>query len=173
VATLVIKTARELIERESLVRQASRRAARQTALVQDILRRFVHRGGPIPVEHLVAPADGKSATEIYAALTRLDDEDLIRIRGGYIDIAYPFSASPTAFVVRLPNGQKRYACCAMDALGIAPMLDQPIHIRSRCHDCEMQLEFSVLPREPGPDAAGVMMWFGARGDERRKVADSL
>jgi hypothetical protein len=49
---------------------------------------------------------------------------LIRIRDGHVDLAYPFSASPTAFVVRLPDGRERYACCATDALGIAPMVGQ-------------------------------------------------
>ena len=87
--------------------------------------------------------------------------------------ACAFSASPRAFVVRLPDGRERYACCAIDALGIAPMVGQPVEIRSRCHHCGTPLEFSATPEGPGPEAAGVMLWVGKRTDERCKVADSL
>lgn len=90
-----------------------------------------------------------------------------------MDLAYPFSASPTPFVVRLPDGRERYACCAMDALGMAPMLGQRVEIRSRCHHCGTPLEFSAAPPGPGSEAEGVMLWFGERGDVRDKVADSL
>ena len=103
----------------------------------------------------------------------LDNDDLIRIRDGQIDVAYPFSASPTPFLVRLAGAKERYACCAMDALGIAPMVGQPVEIRSRCHHCTMPLEFSVSPDGPGTEAEGVMLWLGKRTDERCKVADSL
>jgi hypothetical protein len=131
---------------------------------------FLDRGGPIPVDEIVAAfQDGP----IHQTLAALDNDDLIRIRDGYIDIAYPFSASPTPFVVRLPGGKERYACCAMDALGIAPMVGQRVEIRSRCHHCTMPLEFSASPDGPGREAAGVMLWLGKRTDERCKVADSL
>ena len=172
-ATLAIRTAEELRALDSLQRQASRRAARETPLVQQILRLFVVRGGPIPVEDIVATFGDSPSAAIQDALRVLDDEDLIRIRAGHVDIAYPFSASPTPFVVHLPDGRARYACCAMDALGIAPMLDQQVQIRSRCHHCGVPLEFSAAPFGPGPGSEGVMLWFGERGDERYKVADAL
>jgi hypothetical protein len=43
----------------------------------------------------------------------------------------PFSGVPTAHRVGFPDGQEEFAMCAIDALGIAPMLDQPIEIMSR------------------------------------------
>jgi hypothetical protein len=86
----------------------------------------------------------------------------VQVRDGQVDIAYPFSATPTPFVVWLADWQKRYACCAIDALGIAPMLGQPVHIRSQCHHCGTSLELSVEPHGPGPDAEGVMVWVGTR-----------
>jgi hypothetical protein len=160
---LPIATADELMARDAPGRQAERRAARQTALVRQIYAIFVVRGGPIPVDDIAAGPE---------ALSALDDDDLIRVRDGHVDIAYPFSAAPTPFVVRLPSGQERYACCAVDALGIAPMLDQALDIRSRCHHCGEPLELSVTPEGPGPGTEGVMLWFGPRGDERCKVADA-
>ena len=91
----------------------------------------------------------------------------------HVDIAYPFSALPTAFVVRLPEGGERYACCATDALGIAPMVGQRIEILSRCHHCGTALEFSATADGPAPEAAGVMLWVGERTEEGCKAADSL
>ena len=170
---LVVLTAEELIALDVEGRGPARRAAREAPLPRRILRAFLERGGPIPVEELVADLQGGSAEAIHQALIRLDDDDLIRIRDGHIDLAYPFSASPTAFVVRLADGRERYACCATDALGIAPMVDQRIEIRSLCHHCGASLEFSVTPAGPGPEASGVMMWVGKRTEDGCKAADSL
>jgi len=81
-----------------------------------------------------------------------------------VDIAYPFSAVPTPFVVRLPDGKERFTCCAIDALGVAPMLGQRVDIRTRCHDCDTPLDFSADPDAPGPEADGVMSRsHGGRG----------
>jgi hypothetical protein len=164
VASLVIKTADEFMTPDALERLAARRAVRHAPLVRQILRAFVERGGPIAFRDLVADRD---------ALVALDDEDVIRVRGDEVDIAYPFSAAPTPFLVRLSGGRERYACCAMDALGIASMLGEPVEIRSRCHHCGEALEFSATPDGPRLEAGAIMLWFGTRGDDRRKVADSL
>ena len=61
----------------------------------------------------------------------------------------------------------------MDALGIAPMVGETIEISSQCHHCGAPLSFAATPHGLGPDADGVMVWFGRRSDERSKVADSL
>jgi hypothetical protein len=98
---------------------------------------------------------------------------LIRIRANRIDLAYPFSASPTPFVVRLADGKERYACCATDALGIAPMIGQAVTVRSGCHHCNAALTFSATRHGPGPEAGGIMLWFGKRVDEQCKAFDSL
>ena len=123
-------------------RGKARRAARETPTATRVLRTFLDRSGAVPVDEIVAGLQRGPAGALREALLRLDDDDLIRIRDGHVDIAYPFSASPTAFVVRLPDGRERYACCAIDALGIAPMVGQPVEIRSRCHHCGTPLEFS-------------------------------
>ena len=170
---LVIKTADELIALDVEGRGETRRAAREAPTSTRVLRIFLDRGGPVPVEEIVACLQRGSAEALRETLIRLDEEDLIRIRDGHVDIAYPFSASPTAFVVHLPDGQERYACCATDALGIAPMVGQPVEIRARCHHCGAPLGFSVSPEGPGPEAEGVMLWVGKRTEERCKAVDSL
>jgi hypothetical protein len=159
---LVILTAEEMFIRfpEGGPR---RRAERQTPAATRILRAFLDGGGPVPVEE-IADVEG---------LKRLDDQDLIRVRDGQIDVAYPFSAAPTPFMVRLPDGRERYACCATDALGFAPMIGQPIGIRSWCHHSGAPLAFGVSPDGPAPGAAGVMLWIGQRGDEPCRSIDGL
>ena len=172
-ASLVILTADELIALDVEGRGKARRAARETPISTRVLRIFLDRGGPVPVDEIVAGLQRGPGEALREALIRLDEEDLIRIRDGHVDVAYPFSASPTAFVVRLPDGRERYACCATDALGIAPMIGQSVEIRSRCLHCGTPLGFSATPEGPAPDAAGVMLWVGKRKEERCKAADSL
>ena len=172
-AHLRILTADDLKALDSLERQAARRAARQQPLVRLILRTFLERGGPIRLEDLTVASPDDPAETLRGALVSLDDEDLIRFRDGLIDIAYPFAAPPTPFRLRFPDGRERYACCAMDALGIAPMVGEAIEIQSSCYHCGAPLGLRATPDGPGPESHGMMVWFGQRSDERCKVADSL
>ena len=172
-ANLMIMTADELQALNSLERQAARRAAREQPLVRLILRTFLQRGGPIPIKDIVASSPDGRAEAVHDALAALDDEDVIRVRAGQVDIAYPFSAAPTPFRVRLSDGRERYVCCATDALGIAAMIAEPVDITSSCHHCGESLRFAAMPQGLGRDAEGVMVWFGKRGDEGCKAFDSL
>jgi len=162
---LPVKTAEELIDPALEARWAARRSARQGEALQWILRAFVARGGPIPVEGIPGA--------VRDAVPALDADDLIRVHEGRVDLAYPFSAAPTPFAVRLADGRERYACCAIDALGVAPMLGEPVRVRSACHHCGAALEFPVAPDGPGPEAAGLMVWVGPRAEGARRMATSL
>lgn len=167
-ANLVILTAEQLKTLNPLERQVTRRAARQQPLVRLILRIFLRDGGPIPVADITGVSP-----EVESALVMLDDEDIIRVRAGQIDLAYPFSALPTPFLVWLPRRRRRYACCATDALGFAPMIGDPVEIESSCHHCGEALKFTATPQGVGPETEGVMVWFGKRGDDGCKAFDSL
>ena len=133
---------------------------------------FVERGGPIPAEAIAAFPECQPRV-IRETLVALDEDDLIQVREGQVDMAYPFSAIPTPFVAWLADGQERYACCAIDALGIAPMLGQHVRIRSQCHHCRTSLEVSVDPEGPRPEAEGVMVWIGKQAEGQRRIATSL
>jgi len=172
-AILEIKTADELGAGDLEERWRTRRAGRETAVSRRVLQLFVDRGGPIPLEEIVAGFPDVSPESTRQALLKLDDDDLIRMQAGHVDLAYPFSALPTPWVVRLPGGQERFACCAVDALGIAPMLGLPVGIRSRCHHCGEQLALESTPEGARPEGSGIMLWVGQRTDVRCKVADSL
>jgi hypothetical protein len=170
---LEVRTAAELIDPELEARWTTRRAARETDVLQRVLRAFVAGPGAVKVEQIVvAFADGPP-DGIRADLARLDEDDLIQIREGLVDVAYPFSAFPTPFVVQLADGQERYACCAIDALGIAPMLGQRVRIRSRCHHCGEPLELWVDRAGSGLEAEGVMVWVGKQGEGERRASTSL
>jgi len=171
--TLQIRTAAELVDPELEARWTTRRAARETEILRAILRTFVARPDPIVVEEFIRAFPERAPDETRAALTRLDEDDLIQIREGRVDLAYPFSTTPTSFVVHLSGRGDRYVCCAIDALGLAPMLGESVRIRSRCHHCGESLEFSVDPSGPGPSAEGIMMWAGKRcADERRALTST-
>lgn len=169
-----IATAADVIARDLEGRQAARRAARETELLRRVFRAFVERAGPVPLSEIAAVFPHEPRGQVFGALAKLDEDDLVRIRDGCVDLAYPFSAAPTSFVVDLgPGGGERYACCAVDALGLAPMLGRSVRIRSRCHHCAMPLELRVAPSGPGLEAAGVMVWVGERAEDERRACDSL
>jgi hypothetical protein len=172
-ASLRIKTADELGAADLEERWKVRRAGRETAVSRRVLQLFVDRGGPLPIEEVVAGFPDVPTESIRQALVKLDDDDLIRIHAGQVDMAYPFSALPTPWLVRLSGNHERFACCAVDALGIAPMIGQSIEIRSRCHHCGEPLELWSTPEGAGPKGSGIMLWVGQRTDARCKVADSL
>jgi hypothetical protein len=170
--TLQIKTAPELVDPALEARWTTRRLARKTDILQAILRAFVERPDPIVVEEFIRAFPERAPDDTRAALTRLDEDDLIEIRDGRVDLAYPFSTTPTSFVVHLSGRGDRYACCAIDALGVAPMLGESVRIRSRCHHCGEPIELSADPFGPGPGAEGIMVWAGKRCDGEQRASTS-
>jgi len=138
-----------------------------------VLQMFWEQGGPIPVGDIPAGLPRDFAAAVHDELVRLDNEDLIRISDGHVDLAYPFSALPTPFLVRLRSERARHVCCAIDALGIAPMVGEPVEIRARCHHSASPLDFAVTPEGPVPGAAGIMLWVGKRTEERCRGIEGL
>ena len=57
---------------------------------------------------------------------------------------FPFSAIPTDHVVDIA-GRRRFAMCAVDALGVAAMVGETIGIESRCAACGAPVRLSVAP----------------------------
>jgi Alkylmercury lyase len=133
------------------------------AALGEILDRFVADGAPIEIATLGHPA---------AAVAELDARDLVYVSDGRVVLAYPWSATPTAFVVVLADGRERWACCAIDALGVAAMLGETVTVRAGCHHCDERFELTVTPGGPADNAA-VMAWVGERGDLRGKACTAL
>ncbi len=169
---LEIKTAEEFIETD-VDFQTKRRAARQSPVLQAIYREFLARGGPVSAEQIAETLPGIPRSALERDLAVLDADDLIQLTDGHVEIAYPFSAPPTAFVVRLADGRERYTCCAIDALGMAPMLGRHVDVRGQCRHCGDPLAFAVEPDGPGPEAAGVMVWVGRRCEAGARALTGL
>jgi hypothetical protein len=123
-----------------------------------ILRRFATAGRPSSVE--LRGAAEQLGLEADSALATLAREDLVhRGADGEIVVAYPFSGRPTAHRVRFPGGHEANAMCAIDALGIAPMLGEAIEIESRDPVSSAQIRARVAPdgsAEWSPESAVVV-----------------
>lgn len=77
-------------------------------------------------------------------IRELASEDWLVANGGKVTAVYPFSLEPTGIQVTI-NGQTRYAMCAIDALGIAPMLSVPVEVDASCPETGERLHLSVAP----------------------------
>lgn len=170
---LPIGRADDFIARGLARRLRRRRVTGRSRVLQQALRLFVEHPGPVTREALAHALPGVTAKQLDRELARLDAQDHLYLQDGAVTLAYPFAAGPNAFRVRLANGQERYACCAIDALGIAPMLGQRIDVASRCHQSGAPLRFAVDPLGPEPSAAGLMAWVGEREAGMRRVCTTL
>lgn len=157
-ANLVIRTADELGDDDVEARAGARRAARETPVLRAVLRLFADSGGPVSVAAVADSLAGSQPEAIAKTLATLSDDDLLILRGDSIELAYPFSTAATPFVVGRADGRERFTCCAIDALGIAPMLREDVEITTHCHHCNTPLRFGVGPLGPSPDAHDVMVW---------------
>jgi len=159
------RAAADLMDATFLAKWADREAigSAARAALREILDRLVADGGPVDIATLGHPA---------AAVDELDARDLVYVSDGRVVLAYPWSGTPTAFVVVLADGRERWACCAIDALGVPAMLGEAVTVRAGCHHCHERLELTVTPAGPADNAA-VMAWVGERGDLRGKACTAL
>jgi hypothetical protein len=176
-----IKTAAELMDDGVRARWEERGAVDLPArrVLAAVLSHVVDQGDAPGAQDVASLVPELSAHDIEAALQRLDAADLLLLEDGRVMLAYPFAVRPTAFeVVLLKDGARRWACCAIDALGIPAMLDEPARIESRCHDCGEPVVIAVAPGGPtvlggaAPDP-GIMVWVGERAQLRAKACDAL
>ena len=116
-------------------KQREQRARRlnqgERALYEWILRSFA--AGAPPAPDALADAATGFGVDAEEGLAVLAGEDLVHHdpRTGHVLVAYPFSGRPTAHRVRIDGDAEVFAMCAIDALGIAPMLSLPVEIVSR------------------------------------------
>jgi hypothetical protein len=154
-----IWTAADLLTPARAKEWAARRAQRDDPLLRAIWREFVEAGGPVPLEAAARAMPGLAPESLRARAHALDAEDLIVLDGDRVMLAYPFTSGPNDFEVVLPGDRTRYACCAIDALGVAPMVGVRVTLRSRCHVSGTPLVFDVDPAA-GPRGApvGSVVW---------------
>jgi hypothetical protein len=121
----------------------------QRALYFWILRRFATDGRPSGAE--IRAEASRLQLDAEVAVAAFARQDLVHLGGnGEITVAYPFSGDPTAHRVRfLRSGHEVHAMCAIDALGIAAMFDEPIAVESRDPLSGEEVHVQVTPDEEG------------------------
>ena len=115
-------------------RQGAARTRRLSAAQHEfylwILREFA--AARPPSEEATRAAVARLGIDPAEALAVLSREDLVHVDGnGRPVVAYPFSAKPRGHRVLIEEKHWVEAMCAIDALGIAPMLGVAIEIHSR------------------------------------------
>jgi hypothetical protein len=170
---LPIATAADLADADLEARAASRRAAREGPLMQTVLRLFADSDGPVDVRAVAAARKEMPAEAVRRGLRALDDDDLLVLRGDLVTLAYPFSAAPTGFVARRARGGDRFICCAIDALGLAPMLGEPVEVAATCHHSGAPLRFVVATDGPAPEAAAFMVWVTRSNPDEARACTGL
>jgi hypothetical protein len=96
---------------------------------------------------------------VSAALAELVEREWAgRDAAGRLTALFPFATRPTGVRVRLGDAE-REAMCAIDALGVAPMLARTVVVASACPVCGAHLRLTVTPEkvaEAAPDGAVVI-----------------
>ncbi len=132
------------------------------AVHRQVLRTFATTGTAPEPEALepVASAAGRSAGEVLAELA---DEDFLTLDStGRIRAAYPFSAVPTRHRVRIAGGAAVWSMCAIDALGIPPMLEADAVISSTDPVTEEPVTVTATAGVLHWEPAGTVVFVGRR-----------
>jgi hypothetical protein len=144
---------------------------------QWILRAFA--AGTPPGADALADAASAFDLEVEVALATLAREDLVHHvpQTGAITVAYPFSGTPRGHRVLIDNSRTVEAMCALDALGIAAMLNLPIEVTSRDPRTDDEVWARVHPGEGAwwePRSAVVLLGKGRNeGPSFRACCDVL
>lgn len=122
-------------------------ADREAALDRDVryyVYEHVTREGLPPTIDECAAGLSRSPVEIRASFRRLADGHVLVLQQptGEILMAYPFSAVPTAFRVKVGE-RSYYGNCIWDALGIPAMLKRDAAIEASCGCCRTAMNLRV------------------------------
>ncbi|MGH3068014.1 MAG: alkylmercury lyase family protein [Trebonia sp.] len=98
------------------------------AVHQAVLRSFAATGRPPEHDVLDKAARPFGTSQVLAELAGGDY--LCLGRDGRITAAYPFSATATPHTAQISGGAVAYSMCAIDALGVAGMVDASVLVRS-------------------------------------------
>ncbi|MBT2476833.1 alkylmercury lyase family protein [Streptomyces sp. ISL-94] len=132
------------------------------AVQQAVLRSFAATGSA-PTTAALDEAAGPFGLPAAQVLAELAAEDfLVLDDSGVILGAYPFSAVATEHVVQIAGGPMVFSMCAIDALGIPPMLgaDAVVTSSDPVNGATVRVEFSGGAAAWKPSTA--VVYYGAR-----------
>jgi hypothetical protein len=103
----------------------------------------IHVGLPPTIAEM-ASALSLTTAEVNSSFRRLADGHILVLQkgSGEILMAAPFSAVPTAFLVKV-GGREFYGNCIWDALGIPSMLKRDAIINASCGCCGTAMSLEV------------------------------
>ena len=117
----------------------------QTRRLHRALIDAVLKTGSVPELSVLAAQLDASPEAIRDGLRDLATADYLALdASGQVTCLYPLSvvSTPHAVVV---NGSRRFAMCAIDALGMPAMLDRELDIEGRCAGCDAPIALRVRP----------------------------
>jgi hypothetical protein len=155
---LDIRTADEVADPRLDARFRARRSGPWADVLRAVYTLFLERDGPVPIGEVQRTLAARAPEAVRQALAALDADDLIVVSDDRIVTAYPFAGEPTLFACDLPGHRRRHACCAIDALGLAPMLGREVAVRSRCHHCADPVDLVVGAGGPVAGPTEVVVW---------------
>lgn len=133
----------------------------ERAAQQAILRAFATTARP-PADADLDPVTAGNGRSTGQVLEALHEVDAIRLApGGRIAVAYPFSATPTRHRVRIGDRVDVYAMCAIDALGMAPMLGLDTVIESVDVTTSKPISVATRAGRASWEPAGAVVFIGA------------
>lgn len=101
--------------------------------------------GSLPSPKELEATSGIEVAKLPRHLASLAAADYLALDpAGRVTCLYPFSPTPTPHAV-LIDGRRRYAMCAIDALGMAAMLGRAVEIDGACGGCGAAIRLAVAP----------------------------
>lgn len=126
--------------------------------------------GTIPAVHELTGRLGTAAEALRAGHASLAAADYLAFdAAGRVTCLYPFSVAPTSHIVVI-HGQRRYAMCAIDALGIPAMLGQELAVEGRCAVCDAPIVLRVRPGAIAATTPSATMVVARRDEEEPAFA---
>lgn len=147
------------------------------AMLPEIERRL-HRAllegllttGAVPTRAALVAATGIALDELSARLAVLAAADYLAFDAeGRLTCLYPLSGVPTPHIVTIGEW-RRYAMCAIDALGIAAMLRRAVAIDGRCAGCGASIALDIKPGTVARAAPPEAVVVARRGGNEPAVA---
>ncbi len=133
------------------------------AVQQAVLRALASAGAVPTADELDRAAAGSGATggAVLAALAEQDYLTLDESNG--LRAAYPFSLVPTRHQVTIEGGPTMWSMCAIDALGVAPMLGRATTIVSADPVTGERISVAMSHGGAAWDPLGALVFAGGRG----------
>ncbi|WP_019874559.1 organomercurial lyase [Sporichthya polymorpha] len=133
--------------------------------VQQAVLRSLASSGTLPNDRALdaAAGPGRSGRAVLAALA---EQDFVSIDDGGVRAAYPFSLRQTRHQVAIEGGPTVWAMCAIDALGVGPMLGRATAITSSDPVSGQTIIITATPNAATEwEPAGTVVLVGRRAEK--------